>query len=444
MKKLRMGKIWLLVAMSLVLLMAAACGPAQAPNGAGNGEETAVAENAPTTLAENDASEPDLGTADDGIGLLTPPTPAPLPTPAAGAVVTDSGLQYLELTAGSGANPQPGDIVEVHLVAQLADGTLLGDTYAQGSPLKVIMGAGQLFPGLEEGILLMQPGGQSNLVIPPDLIVDPASAGQVAPPTTAMLVEVELLSIEPSPEPTAVNEDDYTTNDSGLQYVDLVEGEGDEPVTGDSVTVEFTIWLEDGTFITSSELGGGPLTFALGGGTTVFPGWDEGVATMKAGGERQLLIPPDLGLGETSAAGIPPNSTLLMEVTLVSFRSAPQIAEVDEADYTETESGLRYVDLVEGDGPTPAAGQTVEVNYTGWLEDGTKFDSSFDAGRTFTFVLGAGQVIAGWDEGVATMKVGSTRQLMIPAELAYGDAGAGGLIPPGATLIFQVELLDVR
>ncbi len=229
-----------------------------------------------------------------------------------------------------------------------------------------------------------------------------------------------------------------------MQYYDLAEGEGDEPATGDSVTVDFTIWLEDGSFITSSELGGGPLTFALGGGTTVFPGWDEGVATMKAGGQRQLVIPPDLALGESGGGGIPPNSTLVMEVMLVSFRSAPQIAEVDEADYTETESGLKYVDLVEGDGPMPEQGQTVEVNYTGWLEDGTKFDSSFDAGRPFTFVLGTGGVIAGWDEGVATMKVGSTRQLVIPADLAYGETGAGGLIPPGATLIFQVELLAIR
>ncbi len=208
MNKLRMGKIWLFVAMSLVLLMVAACGPAEAPNGAENGEETAVAENAPNSTTETNVSEPDTGAADDGVELLTPPTPVPIPTPAEGAEVTDSGLQYLEVAVGDGPNPQPGDIVEIHLIAQLADGTPLGDTYAQGSPIKVVMGAGQLFPGLEEGILLMQPGGQASLVIPPDLIVDQASAGQVTPPTTAMLVDVELISVAPTPAPTAVDEAD--------------------------------------------------------------------------------------------------------------------------------------------------------------------------------------------------------------------------------------------
>ncbi len=449
MNKLRMGKVWLFMAISLVLLVVSACGPAESPNGTDTGEETAVTENASqntasTTGEEVTASSPDTGTADDGVEMLTPPTAVPLPTPAEGAVVTDSGLQYLDVQTGEGPTPQDGDIVEIHLVAELADGTPLGDTHAQGSPIKVVMGTGQLFPGLEEGIKMMQPGGQASMVVPPDLIVDPASAGQVAPPPAAMLVDVELVSVSAAPEPTAVDEADYTTTDSGLQYYDLTEGDGDMPATGDSVTVDFTIWLEDGTFITSSDLGGGPLTFALGGGTVVFDGWDEGVATMKVGGERQLVIPSELALGENSAAGIPPNSTLIMEVTLDSYQEAPKMAEVDEGDYTVTDSGLKYYDLVEGDGATPETGQTVVVNYTGWLEDGTKFDSSLDAGSPFSFALGTGSVIPGWDEGVATMKVGTVRQLVIPPDLAYGEAGSGAVIPPNATLIFQVELLDIR
>jgi peptidylprolyl isomerase len=99
---------------------------------------------------------------------------------------------------------------------------------------------------------------------------------------------------------------------------------------------------------------------------------------------------------------------------------------------------------VEGDGPSPETGQTVTVHYTGWLEDGTKFDSSLDRGQPFTFAIGMGQVIAGWDEGVATMKVGGKRQLVIPSELGYGEQGAGAVIPPNATLIFEVELLAVQ
>ena len=107
-------------------------------------------------------------------------------------------------------------------------------------------------------------------------------------------------------------------------------------------------------------------------------------------------------------------------------------------------SGLKIEDLEVGSGAEAKAGQTVVVHYTGWLLDGTKFDSSVDRGTPFEFRLGAGQVIPGWDRGVEGMRVGGTRRLTIPPELAYGDRGAAGVIPPGATLVFEVELLEVK
>jgi len=116
---------------------------------------------------------------------------------------------------------------------------------------------------------------------------------------------------------------------------------------------------------------------------------------------------------------------------------------MDEA-VVQTASGLGYVDLVEGQGPRPAVGDSVSVHYTGWLRDGTKFDSSRDRGTPFVFPLGRGRVIRGWDEGVASMRVGGTRKLIIPAHLGYGERGAGGVIPPGATLVFEVELLGIN
>ena len=105
---------------------------------------------------------------------------------------------------------------------------------------------------------------------------------------------------------------------------------------------------------------------------------------------------------------------------------------------------LQIEDLVEGAGPSPKKGQMVRVHYTGWLTSGQKFDSSHDHGDAFEFAIGKGQVIAGWDEGVLTMKVGGKRKLTIPPELGYGARGAGGVIPPNATLVFEVELLGVR
>jgi peptidylprolyl isomerase len=109
-----------------------------------------------------------------------------------------------------------------------------------------------------------------------------------------------------------------------------------------------------------------------------------------------------------------------------------------------TPSGLQYEDLTVGNGPSPQAGQTVSVHYTGWLDDGKKFDSSLDRGQPFEFPLGQGRVIKGWDEGVATMKVGGKRRLVIPPALGYGAQGFPGAIPPNSRLTFEVELLGVK
>lgn len=117
---------------------------------------------------------------------------------------------------------------------------------------------------------------------------------------------------------------------------------------------------------------------------------------------------------------------------------------VDLDAMTKTDSGLHYSVLAEGDGDEAVNGKDVVVHYTGWLSNGTKFDSSRDRDEPFMFALGAGGVIAGWEEGVAGMRVGGQRKLVIPSALGYGAAGAGGVIPPNATLVFDVELLEVK
>jgi peptidylprolyl isomerase len=117
---------------------------------------------------------------------------------------------------------------------------------------------------------------------------------------------------------------------------------------------------------------------------------------------------------------------------------------MDNENQVTTASGLKYVEITEGTGELPAKGQTISVHYTGTLENGKKFDSSRDRNSAFEFQIGEGQVIKGWDEGLSTMKVGGRRKLIIPAELGYGARGAGGAIPPNATLIFDVELLKIK
>jgi FKBP-type peptidyl-prolyl cis-trans isomerase FkpA len=129
--------------------------------------------------------------------------------------------------------------------------------------------------------------------------------------------------------------------------------------------------------------------------------------------------------------------------TVVEFRKI-EIKELGKSRVITTESGLKYEDLVVGTGAAAGVGDTVEVHYTGWLISGTKFDSSRDRRQPFSFKLGDGKVIKGWEEGVAGMRVGGKRKLTIPPELGYGSRGAGSAIPPNATLVFEVELLKIK
>ncbi len=153
-----------------------------------------------------------------------------------------------------------------------------------------------------------------------------------------------------------------------------------------------------------------------------------------------------LVLGRGGGSSAVANPTPLVGATVIVGDQTPQGSGPPpvSGEPAVTSSGLGIIDISEGSGATPKAGQTIVVDYTGWLSDGTKFDSSVDRGTPFEFVLGAGQVIAGWDEGLATMKVGSKRRLIIPAGLAYGEQGRPPTIPANAELTFDVELLEIK
>lgn len=148
-----------------------------------------------------------------------------------------------------------------------------------------------------------------------------------------------------------------------------------------------------------------------------------------------------------SCASSPKNSETLRSSSeastkILTIKETPRI--VASSDYQTTTTGLKYYDFQVGSGAKPRTGQTVEVHYTGWLKNGTSFDSSLTRGRPLSFPIGVRRVILGWDEGVGSMKVGGYRQLIVPARLAYGERGAGDQIPPNATLIFEVQLLNIK
>lgn len=229
-----------------------------------------------------------------------------------------------------------------------------------------------------------------------------------------------------------------------LKIEDLVVGTGREAKPGDTLTVEYTGWTLDKYNVEpfdSSRLHDTPFQFVLGKGDVV-AGWDQGLVGMKVGGKRKLTIPADLGYGAQGALDgrIPPNATLVFEVDLTDV-IGPPAATLPASTVTQ----LKIEDLVVGTGPGAKNGDTLVVNYTGWLENGTKFDSSLDPGRQpIEFVLGQAQVIPGWEQGLLGMKVGGKRRLTIPPTLAYGAAGAGDTIPAYATLIFEVELVQIK
>lgn len=396
--------------------------------------------------SSDEASPTETETAEDSVFSAVYPPEVELETiTLEGATVTDSGLQFFELQPGKGNKPQVGDILTMHFIGKLTDETEFANTYLENTPVTVIFGRDQLLPGWEEGVGMMTEGSKARLVVPPELAFGETGYG-IIPPNAQIILDVELLSIKPSPEPPSYSESDLITTDSGLQYLDIITvDEGLEVSDGYTVSNNFSLWVKDASeniFITSS-VEQEPITFVVGRGDLVFPGWDEGVLGMRTGSKRLLIIPPELALGEQSSGSIPSNATLILEIEVLDVREPRKKTEINEEDYTVTDSGLKYYDIVQGDGAMPETGQTVVVHYTGWLEDGTQFDSSLDRGTPFTFALGMGNVIPGWDEGLATMKVGGKRQLVIPPELGYGENGSG-LIPPGATLIFEVELLEIQ
>jgi FKBP-type peptidyl-prolyl cis-trans isomerase len=249
---------------------------------------------------------------------------------------------------------------------------------------------------------------------------------------------------------------DTITTSSGLRYVITERGNGTRAEAGDKVVAHYTGKFSNGEIFDSSVQSGTPFTFNLGKGQ-VIKGWDEGFALLKEGDKATFIIPYQLAYGERGRPPqIPAKATLIFDVELLEVHepvvAVPYEIEVErkfliffkkkeKLEEVTTESGLKYYVVHEGTGDMPNKGAKVVVHYTGYLEDGSTFDSSVERGQPFKFPIGQGRVIKGWDEGVAMMKTGGKRRFIIPPELGYGERGLNK-IPANSTLIFDVELLN--
>ncbi len=245
------------------------------------------------------------------------------------------------------------------------------------------------------------------------------------------------------------------TTPSGLKIAILQEGPGDEAKPGLATDVRYTAWVDGGRIFDSTQQKKALFHFVLGSGDAL-KGLDEGVVGMKKGERRRLTVPPALGYGEKGMESmkVPTNATLIYDVDLVGVSEpqgpvlamqevqpemAPEVKAISER---STSSRLKIEVLQQGAGEEAKAGQSVSMHYTGWLLHGAKFDSSRDRGKLFPFVLGAHQVIEGWDEGIVGMKVGERRRLTIPPSLGYGSQSKPK-IPADSTLVFDIELIGV-
>lgn len=255
---------------------------------------------------------------------------------------------------------------------------------------------------------------------------------------------------------------DTVTTSSGLKFMEVYRGSGAVAQPGMIVAVHYTGYLPDGTLFSSSIdsiaranrfwqrlMPLEPITFTLGRGE-VIAGWEEAIsADMRIGDRRRLIVPPSLAYGGKRQIGILPNSTLVFDIELV---------DAYREDTVTTIEGLRYIDREPGSGIVITRGMQVKVDYAGYLSNGKLFDTSIESvaksggfsrgGYPFepiSFRVGSGEVIQGWEIALASnMRVGGKRRLIIPPGLGYGQYGSAPAIPPNATLVFDIEVLDAR
>ena len=313
-----------------------------------------------------------------------------------------------------------------------------------------MLGAGRVIPGWDQGLVGMREGGRRRLVIPPDLAYGDTGQGSIPPGATLVFV-VDLLEVDEPVDPADEPEIDVPAEPATeLEITDLVEGDGAAIKRGDTAEVLLAAAVQSTGEVIESAWRTGGLAVQLPVGRTI-PGLDQGLEGMMVGGTRRIVVPPELGYGAQGSGDgvIGPDETIVFVVQLVDLTPA-EYESVDAADEptpeppAEPAAEFGITDLDDGDGAAVASGDTVAVHYVGVSHStGEVFDSSWPAGQPVEFPIGVGSVIAGWDEGLVGMKVGGRRQLVIPGDLAYGEAGRPPAIGPNDTLVFVIDLVAI-
>ncbi len=356
---------------------------------------------------------------------------------------TDSGLKYRVIKPGDGLFPSDGDLLTIHYIAKLKDGTVFDNTYERNEPLTFRIGRGHVIDGWEEGLLLISQGGKAEFVVPPHLAYGEKGINKV-PPNFTVIFTIELIDIKRPEKVIKPDTELFTSTAEGVKYVISKAGEGRKIEEGLLVKVHYKGYFEDGEVFDNSVLRSEPFEFLVGEGM-VIKGWDKGFKYLREGDKATLWIPYQLAYGKTGRGPVPPEANIMFDVEILEVRNPvePKPFDTFGKDTLETISGLQYIIVKHGKDKKPEEGDVVVVHYTGYLADGKIFDSSVRRGQPFKFVVGSRQVITGWDIAIRYMRKGCKARIIVPPDLAYADKKIGK-IPPFSTLIFDIELIDIK
>lgn len=404
---------------------------------------------------------------------------------ANGYTKLESGLEYKIIKHGTGKRkPQINDHLELNIVVHELDTVIFSSRKMNGDkPVPLPVTAPKFKGDPMEGFMLMVAGDSAIFRLPVDSMKKMGNVQPWMKSGEEVEYNVKLVSVvsdedfkkdnaEKEGKQKGIDEKllkDYFAKTnikpmktaSGLYYTITEEGTGDKIKAGQTVSVNYTGMFMDGKKFDSNVDSAfhhvQPFELEVGKGH-VIKGWDEGLQLLKKGTKAVFYIPSGLAYGGTERNQIPANSILIFEVEIVDIQVPGKQAETDDRLIREyllknniqakkTESGLYYVITTKGLGPNAKPGKKVTMNYTGKLLNGKMFDSNTDPAKghvqPFTFTLGVGQVIKGWDEGVQQLNLGSKGTFFIPSGLGYGEHGAGGDIPPNAVLVFDVEVTGI-
>lgn len=406
----------------------------------------------------------------------------------ANRLTTPQGVEYEVLKKGTGKKVEVGDVVTFHLqqltntdsvffttydrepfVFQVAEASTYEDPSGWLQQLSV--GDSAAFYLLSDSIYTQSPpppfvkAGDTVKFIFNVVDAKPESEYMVQQNQKAsQLMQQQVQTIEQQLQQQNIA---FEKTPDDIIYVMEQKGTGAAVKQGDRVKVHYTLKTLDGNKLESSRDRGEPFTFTIGAGE-VIPGWDKALTLFNVGGKGTIYLPSSLAYGEQGSQNIPPNTPLVFEIEVVEVvdqEAAMRESNKQLEDYLKknninaqkTPEGLYYTVEKKGTGPSVQPGQTVSVNYTGRLLNGTVFDTSvedvakannlYNPQRPYQpieFPIGQGRVIKGWDMGIPLFNVGGKGKLYIPANLAYGERGAGGMIPPNSPLIFDVEVVGVK